>query len=73
MIAPDQLALTHDLKDRLRAWAVRQDQLNDPPFSHGSQAELDDWVAQGRTLLGRLANELGSTYDVQYVADLPGY
>jgi hypothetical protein len=66
MIPLDRLPLTDGLRDRLRSWATRADELNDPPFSWGSQPKLDDWVADGRVLLILLRAELGPAYDVQY-------
>ncbi|WP_380162731.1 hypothetical protein [Kineococcus sp. R86509] len=65
MVRLDRLPLSEDLKDDVRAWARRHDELMDPPNPvRGTDTELDAWVVTGRALVTRLRAELGPGFDV---------
>lgn len=66
MISLDTLPLSSELKNRLRAWARRHDDLMDPAHERPSQAAETEWVAEGQALLPSLRRELGPEYDVEY-------
>ena len=61
----ERLPLSGALKDDVRAWARRHDELQDPPGPlRGSEQDLTAWVATGRELLARLRAELAPHYEV---------
>lgn len=60
----DRLPLSEPLKQRMRAWALRHDELNDPPFSWGTRHDLEVLADEGRFLLAQVRLELGDGYDV---------
>jgi hypothetical protein len=71
MVRLDDLALSSGLKDRLRQWARRYDELAATAYSWPSEETRESWVAAGRVLHEEVDAELGPSFDVRYFHDRP--
>lgn len=72
MVKLDDLALSSGLKDRLRQWARRYDELARTDYNWPSEEIRESWVAAGRVLYEEVCVELGPSFDVQYFHDRAG-
>ena len=62
----DMLAISERLREGLRAWARRHDELLGPQFEVRERGRYRQWVAEGRRHARDLQAELGAEYQVTY-------
>jgi hypothetical protein len=71
-LSPDHLPLSAPLVADLHEWAETHDRLLGPTFEWPSERAKVAFVAEGRRLLVRVREELGSNYDVVYFDEITG-
>ncbi len=71
-LAPDHLPLSASLIAALQGWVDEHDRLLGPTFEWPSEEAKAAFVADGRRLLARVREELGSDYEVVYFDEVTG-
>jgi hypothetical protein len=71
-LSPDALPLSASLIVALKGWSDDHDRLLGPTFEWPSEQAKVAFVADGRRLLARISQELGSDYEVVYFDEVTG-
>jgi len=71
-LSPGDLPLSASLIAELQGWAEMHDRLLGPTFEWPSEQARVAFVAEGRRLLVRVREELGSDYEVVYFDETTG-